>query len=131
MSLTLGAWERSGSYLTAQVEPQIRQVAGSKAWTVRRGETIVTDLPTLDPALLDRVDKSGRRDAEQERLDHFGFIMDSPESVDRMFEQVERSGARIVHPPKGHRDSSYSFYLADPDGNTIQVLYEPTISRKA
>jgi len=48
-----------------------------------------------------------------------------------MFEQVERSGARIVHPPKGHRDSSYSFYLADPDGNTIQVLYEPTISRKA
>lgn len=61
-------------------------------------------------------------------LDHFGFIMDSPEAVDRMFEQVERSGARIVHRPKRHRDDSYSFYLADPDGNTIQVLYEPTIS---
>lgn len=61
-------------------------------------------------------------------LDHFGFIMDSPEAVDQMFEQVERSGARIVHPPKRHRDNSYSFYLADPDGNTIQVLYEPTMS---
>lgn len=61
-------------------------------------------------------------------LDHFGFIMESPEAVDRLFERVEQSGARIVHPPKRHRDSSYSFYLADPDGNTIQVLYEPTIS---
>lgn len=64
-------------------------------------------------------------------LDHFGFIMESPESVDRLFEEVERTGARIVQPPKRHRDSSYSFYLADPDGNMIQVLYEPTISRKA
>lgn len=63
-------------------------------------------------------------------LDHFGFIMESPEAVDRLFEQAERSGARIVHPLKRHRDSSYSFYLADPDGNTIQVLYEPTISGK-
>ena len=70
------------------------------------------------------------RGARGQFLDHFGFIMDSPESVDRMFEQVERSGAPIVHPPKRHRDSSYSFYLADPDGNTIQVLYEPTISGK-
>ena len=68
------------------------------------------------------------REPRGQLLDHFGFIMDSPESVDRMFEQVERSGARIVHPPKRHRDSSYSFYLADPDGNTIQVLYEPTMS---
>jgi catechol-2,3-dioxygenase len=33
-----------------------------------------------------------------------------------------------VHRPKRHRDGSYSFYVADPDGNTVQVLYEPTIS---
>jgi len=67
-------------------------------------------------------------------LDHFGMIMDTPESVDQMFDQVhkeaERFGGAIVHQPKRHRDSSYSFYVADPDGNTIQVLYEPTISQK-
>lgn len=67
-------------------------------------------------------------------LDHFGVIMDNPESVDQMFDQVQkqvgRLGGVIVHRPKRHRDSSYSFYLADPDGNTIQVLYEPTISNK-
>ena len=67
-------------------------------------------------------------------LDHFGVVVDTPESVDQMFDhvqkEVERFGGAIVQRPKRHRDSSYSFYLADPDGNTIQVLYEPTISQK-
>lgn len=61
-------------------------------------------------------------------LDHFGMIMETPEAVDRMFDHVERNGATIVKRPKSHRDGSYSFYLADPDGNIVQVLYEPTIS---
>ena len=61
-------------------------------------------------------------------MDHFGFVVETPEAVDRMFEWIERSGARIVRRPRRHRDGAYSFYLADPDGNTIQVLYEPTIS---
>ncbi len=61
-------------------------------------------------------------------MGHFGFVVETPQDVDRMFEWMERSGVRIVHRPKRHRDSSYSFYLADPDDNTIQVLYEPTIS---
>lgn len=61
-------------------------------------------------------------------LDHFGVIMGTADDVDRMFEHVQRSGWRISKPLKHHRDGSYSFYLADPDGNLIQVLYEPTIS---
>lgn len=67
-----------------------------------------------------------------QRLDHFGFLMDSPESVDRFFARVEhdleRYGGKLVQRPKRHRDDSYSFYLSDPDGNVVQVLYEPTIS---
>ena len=62
-------------------------------------------------------------------LDHFGVVADAPETVDRIFRQAERDGVTIVHRPKQHRDGSYSFYAADPDGNTIQVLYEPTISK--
>jgi len=38
-------------------------------------------------------------------------------------------GGTIAKPPKQHRDGSYSFYFSDPDGNVIQALYEPTISR--
>jgi len=68
-------------------------------------------------------------------LDHFGMIMDKPESVDQMFDQVqkqvERLGGMIVHWPKRHRDSSYSFYVTDPDGNMIQILYEPTMRNRS
>lgn len=62
-------------------------------------------------------------------LDHLGFVVESEAVVDRLFAEAERRGTPIVHRPRRHRDGSYSCYLADPDGNTVQVLYEPTISR--
>ncbi len=46
-------------------------------------------------------------------LEHFGFIAGNPQ----------------LAAPKRHRDGSYSCYLADPDGNSIQILYDPTISQ--
>lgn len=61
-------------------------------------------------------------------LDHFGFIMDSPDSVNRLYELAVAHNVPIVHHLKQHRDGSYSFYLSDPDRLTIQILYEPTVS---
>ncbi len=65
-------------------------------------------------------------------LDHLGFIMESQESVDSMFKDlesvIERYGGKILKAPRRHRDDSYSFYMADPDGNVVQMLFEPTIS---
>ena len=61
-------------------------------------------------------------------LDHLGFVMESPESVDQLYERVVQAGVEIIHHPKHHRDGSYSFYLSDPDRIVIQILYEPTIS---
>jgi catechol-2,3-dioxygenase len=69
------------------------------------------------------------RSAGDQLLDHLGFIMDSTASVDRLLKQAERFGAAIIKPAKQHRDGSYSFYMTDPDGNVVQVLYEPTISK--
>ena len=66
---------------------------------------------------------------EGQFLDHLGFIIDSPANVDVLFHRVEAEGVKIVKPLKQHRDGSYSFYLADPDGNVVQVLYEPTVSQ--
>ena len=63
-------------------------------------------------------------------LDHFGVVMETQEAVDRLFTTAQESGVKIVHRPKQHRDGSYSFYLADPDGNVVQVLYEPNISKR-
>lgn len=66
-------------------------------------------------------------------LDHIGVILDSPQAVDEMYRdilvKIESVGGRITKEPKQHRDGSYSFYFADPDGNLIQALYEPTISQ--
>jgi catechol 2,3-dioxygenase-like lactoylglutathione lyase family enzyme len=66
-------------------------------------------------------------------LDHIGVILDTPQAVDRMFRDTERTiesmGGMIAKGPKQHRDGSYSFYFSDPDGNVIQALYEPTISK--
>jgi catechol 2,3-dioxygenase-like lactoylglutathione lyase family enzyme len=67
-----------------------------------------------------------------QRLDHLGVILDSPKAVDRMYQEIapkiESLGGRITKEPKQHRDGSYSFYFADPDGNLVQALYEPGIS---
>src|SRR5574341_1435649 len=63
-------------------------------------------------------------------LDHIGIVVDKPGTVDGIFDEAERTGKPIVHRPKQHRDGSYSCYVADPDGNTVQILYEPTISGK-
>lgn len=61
-------------------------------------------------------------------LDHMGFLMESKEKVEALFREVVDRGVTIVKPLKEHRDGSFSFYMADPDQNTIQVLYEPTIA---
>jgi len=71
--------------------------------------------------------------ARAQLLDHVGVVLDSPEDVKRMYEDVAPAigsfGGIIVKPPKQHRDGSFSFSFADPDGNVLQALYEPTISR--
>jgi catechol 2,3-dioxygenase-like lactoylglutathione lyase family enzyme len=60
-------------------------------------------------------------------------ILDSPQAVDQMYREVLPKigplGGRITKEPKQHRDGSYSFYFADPDGNLVQALYEPAISK--
>ena len=61
-------------------------------------------------------------------MDHFGFIAETPEAVRVFEERMKKAGVRIVKPFKQHRDGSSSFYMADPDGNVIQILYEPKIS---
>lgn len=68
-----------------------------------------------------------------QRLDHLGVILESPQAVDRMYREIApkigQLGGSIAKEPKPHRDGSYSFYFSDPDGNVIQALYEPSISR--
>ncbi|MEK7084758.1 MAG: VOC family protein [Patescibacteria group bacterium] len=61
-------------------------------------------------------------------LDHFGFVVEGIAEVDQMAQRAKENGLSILKGPKHHRDGSYSFYMPDPDGNVIQILYEPHIS---
>lgn len=63
-----------------------------------------------------------------QRLDHLGFIVERSEDVDRAAEALAVRQLPLLHPPRTHRDGSRSLYFADPDGNVIQILYEPTLS---
>lgn len=61
-------------------------------------------------------------------LDHLGFIVADKSDLESGYSQAQLAGLDIVHPLKHHRDGSASFYIRDPDGVVIQLLFEPTIS---
>ena len=63
-------------------------------------------------------------------LDHLGFIVDTREEVDVLAQRLAERGVEVAAAPRDHRDGSRSFYCLDPDGLSIQVLFEPTLSRQ-
>ncbi|MBI3598586.1 MAG: VOC family protein [Nitrospirae bacterium] len=65
------------------------------------------------------------RQDKMDPLDHFGFIVANKEGVDQTATKMTQAGVPIVKPVRLHRDGSYSFYIKDPDGNLIQILYAP------
>jgi catechol-2,3-dioxygenase len=70
----------------------------------------------------------GRKEGGDTVLDHFGFLVEEVQQVKEMEEAFRKAGIEIVHAFKVHRDGSASFYMADPEGNVIQILYEPNLS---
>jgi catechol 2,3-dioxygenase-like lactoylglutathione lyase family enzyme len=55
---------------------------------------------------------------------HFAFHFDSRQAVDAVHAQLVASG-QPVGPVHDHRDGTASFYLKDPEGNWLEILYEP------
>lgn len=64
-----------------------------------------------------------------QHLDHIGFFLTEHEEVDIWFEYLKNQGVTIKALPKDHRDGTRSFYCADPDGNTVQLIFYPAASR--
>ena len=63
--------------------------------------------------------------AKHQRLDHIGFFLTERDEVDRWYDYLRDNNIKIKAAPKDHRDGTRSFYCADPDGNSIQVIYYP------
>jgi len=64
-----------------------------------------------------------------QRLDHIGFILETPEAVDAWHAFFVSRGVEVKCTPRTHRDGARSFYCLDPDGNAIQMIYHPPLSR--
>ena len=68
---------------------------------------------------------------DSQSLDHLGFLLLSPDQVYAAAEAVRDRGEKILQEPREHRDGSHSFYMADPDENIVQVLFEPVVAARS
>ncbi|EUJ09668.1 lactoylglutathione lyase-like lyase [Methylophilaceae bacterium 11] len=79
-----------------------------------------------DVFALHRVDYTPQA---QQRLDHIGFVLDSPEAVDTWHAYFLSHQVRITEAPKTHRDGSRGFYCLDSVGHLLELIYHPPIMR--
>ena len=70
-------------------------------------------------------------DRSAQSLDHFGFIVSTIDELEEGYQWAREHRLDILRPLRRHRDGSVSYYIRDPDGNVIQMLYEPSISTLA
>ena len=70
----------------------------------------------------------GQEPGSVQSIHHIGFVVSRPEDVDAVAGRVLSHGVSLAQGVKTHRDGARSFYLRDPDGILIQVLYHPPIS---
>lgn len=67
-------------------------------------------------------------DLSAQSLDHFGFVVANIGELEAGYQWAQANRLDIARHLRRHRDGSVSFYIRDPDGNVIQILYEPSIS---
>jgi catechol-2,3-dioxygenase len=68
---------------------------------------------------------------DAQRLDHIGFVLPAIDDVDEWYQWVKTQNVPVVREIKTHRDGARSFYVSDPDGNVIQMIYHPPIALRA
>ena len=56
------------------------------------------------------------------------LIVNTMQDVDDWHAFLVDNGVRILAEPRTHRDGARSFYCADPDGTTVQLIYHPPLS---
>ncbi len=63
-------------------------------------------------------------------FDHYGFIVESRESLDAWHAYFMSIDVPVIDQPHDHADGARSFHIKDPAGNIIQPIYHPAISEQ-
>lgn len=58
-------------------------------------------------------------------LDHVGILVGRAEDVDAWAGWLAARGARVLAPPRTHRDGARSLYVEGPEGLVVQILHHP------
>jgi catechol-2,3-dioxygenase len=81
------------------------------------------------------IHKASREDADEKAsaqyLDHIGFLLPTAKDVDEWYAWVKSQNVKIRREIKTHRDGARSFYMEDPDGVVIQMIYHPPVAERA
>jgi catechol 2,3-dioxygenase-like lactoylglutathione lyase family enzyme len=105
------------------------EVLGMRPVWRSEGEIAFLECGNDDLALIqvpsEEVPAFRHRPQTSQSLHHFGFRVHAKEEVDRLAQEVRGHGIGIDDGPRDHRDGSRSFYFKDPDGNYIQILWDP------
>ena len=109
------------------------EVLGMKPVWKSEGEIVFLECGNDDLALI-QISKEkveAYRNQTFQFLNHIGFRVRTREEVDRAYASLRAKGVIIEDGPRDHRDGSRSFYFEDPDGNAIQILWDPLRERKS
>ena len=74
---------------------------------------------------------SDEPDSKVSRLDHIGFVLPTMSDVDEWYAWMKSQNVKVLREIKTHRDGARSFYVEDPDGVVIQMIYHPPIAQCA
>jgi catechol 2,3-dioxygenase-like lactoylglutathione lyase family enzyme len=109
------------------------EVLGMRPVWRSEGEIAFLECGNDDLALIqiprEEVAAFRRRERALQSLHHFGFRVATRDAVDRVAREVSARGLVIDDGPRDHRDGARSFYVRDPDGNYIQILWDPVRTR--
>ena len=105
------------------------EILGMRPVWRSEGEIAFLECGNDDLALIqipkEEVQAFRQRAQSSQSLHHFGFRVRSKDGVDQLAEEVKARGVVIDDGPRDHRDGSRSFYFRDPDGNYVQILWDP------
>jgi len=86
-------------------------------------------------ARLELMKKPGIQSCEHQRsspkqgIAHIAFALNSKEEVDKKAAECTEKGISILNGPRTTGDGYYEFVIEDPDGNTVEIVYNPGQSK--
>ncbi len=76
-----------------------------------------------DSIVLVEAETSYNKESRDYRVDHFGFVVDTPEQVNEMAAFLRENEVTVISGPANRKNGRFLF-ISDPDGNMIEIFTE-------